>query len=80
MANARSFFMHMKVSADQFELRGDKLKHVPTGAVFWAGEKDVVLCDEGTAGKPIASGHDYDQEEIKQMAWEIFQQEKTSCV
>jgi hypothetical protein len=70
----------MKVSADQFELNGDKLTHVPTGAEFWAAEKDVALCDQGTAGKPLSSGHDYDPEEIKQMAWEIFQQEKTNCV
>src|SRR4051812_366499 len=79
-ANVRSFFMHKKVSADQFELRGDKLIHVPTGAQFWTAEKDVALCDEGRAGKPTSSGHDYNPEEIKQMAWEIFQQEKRSCV
>ena len=56
----------MKVSADQSEFNGDKLKHVPTGAEFWAGEK------EPTDRKPISSGHNYDSEEIKQMAWEIF--------
>jgi hypothetical protein len=72
--------MHMKVSADQFELRGEKLKHVPTGAEFWAGEKDVVLCDEGIAGKTLSSGHYYDPEEVKKVAWEIFRQEKSSCL
>jgi hypothetical protein len=72
--------MHMKVSADQFQLKGDKLTHVPTGAEFWAGQKDVVLCNEGVAGKPAFSGNDYKSEELKQMAWEIFQQEKTSCL
>jgi hypothetical protein len=70
----------MKVSADQFELRGDKLTHRPTGAEFWAGEKDVVLCDEGSAGKPASGGDEYDPEELKQMAWEIFKQERTSCL
>jgi hypothetical protein len=75
----RSFFMHMKVSADQFELNGEKLRHVPTGAEFWAAEKDVVLCDEGLAGKADFGGNDYDPEELKQVAWKIFQQERTSC-
>lgn len=70
----------MKVSADQFELNGDRLMHVPTGAEFWAAEKDVVLCDEGTAGKPLPKGDDYDPEDIKKMAWEIFQQEKARSV
>ena len=76
----RCSFMHMKVSADQFELKGDRLVHLPTGAEFWAGETDVVLCDEGVAGEPLSSGHDYDPEEIKRVAWEIFQQERTSCL
>ena len=72
--------MHMKVSADQFELKGDRLIHLPTGAEFWAGEKDVVLCDEGHAGEPLSSGHDYDPEELKRVAWEVFQQERTNCL
>jgi hypothetical protein len=72
--------MPVKVSADQFELDGDKLKHLPTGLEFWAGEKDVVLCDAGAAGRLLSSGHDYDAEEIKHMAWEIFQREKANCV
>jgi len=72
--------MHMKVSAEQFELKGDKLTHVPTGATFWAGEKDVALCDEGAAGKQLASGHHYDLEELKRVAWEILKQEKVSCL
>jgi len=72
--------MHMKVNADQFELKGEKLTHVPTGAEFWAAEKDVVLCDEGTAGRPVFGSNDYDLNELKQVAWEIFQQERTSCL
>jgi hypothetical protein len=67
--------MPMKVSVDQFELQGDKLTHVPTGAEFLAGEKDVLLCNEGVAGKPAFSGNDYKLEELK-----IFQQERTSCL
>jgi len=72
--------MHMKVSAHQFELNGEKLTHLPTGAKFWAGERAVVLCDEAAAGEPAFGGNDYDLEELKQVAWEIFQQEKTSCL
>jgi hypothetical protein len=70
----------MKISADQFELKGYRLTHVPTGAEFRAGDTDVVLCNEGAAGKPIFSGNDYDPDELKQVAWEIFQQEKVSCL
>jgi hypothetical protein len=72
--------MKVKVSADQFELDGEKLTHLPTGAKFWVGDKDVVLCDIGAAGQPASSGNDYDPEELKRMAWEIFQQERTSCL
>jgi hypothetical protein len=72
--------MHMKVSADQFQMKGDKLIHLPTGAEFWAAEKDVALCDEGAAGKPLPGGHDYDPEELKRVAWEIFQKERTNCL
>jgi hypothetical protein len=43
--------MHMKVSHEQFVIDGDRLTHQPTGAVFWMGDKDVVECDKGAAGK-----------------------------
>lgn len=72
--------MHMKGSADQFELKGDKLIHLPTGAEFWIGEKDVVLCDEGVAGKPLSAARDYVPEELKRVAGEIFQLERTKCL
>ena len=63
----------MKVSRDQFDLTGDKLTHTPTGTTFWVGEKDVVICEWGTAG----SG-DYDREEIRRAAEEIFRADKTT--
>jgi hypothetical protein len=72
--------MHMKVSHDQFVIDGDRLTHQPTGAVFWMGEKDVVECDWGSAGKPVFNGNDYDLEELKHAAWEVFRLEKTNCV
>ena len=62
--------MHMKVSAEQFVVDGEKLAHSPTGATFWLGEKDVALCD---AGNPdLASGHDYKIDELKNEAWHII--------
>jgi hypothetical protein len=68
--------MHKKVSAEQFILEGDRLTHIPRGAEFWLAERDVVLCDEGAAGKPVFSGNDYNSEELKSVAWEIFQLQK----
>jgi hypothetical protein len=64
--------MHMKVSREQFEMRGDQIVHVPTGATFWKGDEDIVRCDWGTAGQPLPSGHDYGREELKDAAHEIF--------
>src|SRR5687767_13652749 len=74
---AKEKAMHMKVSADQFTLNGDKLTHTPSGAVFWMGDKDVVLCEPGIAGREMTSGHEYDVEELKQAAWTILQTEKS---
>jgi hypothetical protein len=66
----REVSMHMKVSAEQFVVDGEKLAHSPTGATFWLGEKDVALCD---AGNPdLASGHDYKIDELKNEAWHII--------
>ena len=72
--------MHMKVSHDQFVIDGDRLTHQPTGAIFWMGKKDVVECDWGAAGKPVFNGNDYEPEELKQVAWEVFRLEKTKCI
>ena len=70
--------MHMRVSAEQFRLDGARLTHAPSGAVFWMGDKDVVLCEHGVAGQTMESGHDYDLEELKQTAWQILQAEKST--
>ena len=72
--------MRMKVSAEQFRLDRERLTHTPSGAVFWMGEKDVVLCEQGVAGQPLKSGHEYDIEELKQAAWQILQTEKSNCL
>ena len=62
--------MHMKVSAEQFVVDGDKLVHSPTGATFWLGDKDVALCDAGSPD--LASGHDYNIDQLKGEAWRIM--------
>jgi hypothetical protein len=72
--------MHMKVSHDQFEIHGDRLRHTPTGALFWMGETNVVNCDMGLAGRDMGGGHDYDPDELKQAAYEVFKLQKSACV
>jgi hypothetical protein len=72
--------MYMKVSHEQFVLDGERLTHQPTGAVFWIGQKDIVECDWGTAGKPVFSGNDYDPDELKEAAWEVFKLERARCI
>jgi hypothetical protein len=61
---------HMKVSAEQFLVEGDKLVHSPTGATFWLDDKDVALCEAGSPD--LASGHDYNIDELKGEAWRIM--------
>ena len=71
--------MRMKVSTEQFEIHGDRLRHAPTGALFWRTDSDVVACDLGLAGTEGA-GDSYDVEELKQSAWEAFKVQKASCL
>jgi hypothetical protein len=72
--------MHMKVSHEQFEIHGDRLRHAPTGALFWMGGNDVVLCELGLAGTNMGAGHDYDPAELKQAAYEVFKLHKATCI
>jgi len=72
--------MHLKVSHDQFEIDGDRLRHAPTGALFCIDEKDAVTCEPGLAGTRMGTGHDYDVEELKQAAYEIFKQQNSTCL
>lgn len=69
--------MHMKVTAEQFELNGDKLTHGPTGATFWMGDKGVVCCEPGRL--TMETGDDYKLDEIKDEAWRIMTIERRSC-
>jgi hypothetical protein len=70
--------MHMKVSHEQFVIDGDRLTPQRHGRVVLDGrEKDVVGCDKGAAGKAIFNGNDYDEDELKKTAWELFQLERT---
>ena len=70
----------MKVSHDQFEIHGDRLRHGPTGALFWMGETDVVSCDMGLAGTDLGAGNDYDPEQLTQAAYEVFRLQRARCV
>jgi hypothetical protein len=66
--------MHMKVMKEQFVLDGDKLTHMPTGATFWLGDKDVVACEQGRL--ELDTGDDYDLDELKEEPWHIMVQRK----
>ena len=72
--------MHMKVSPEQFEVRGEKLVHLPTGAVFWKTDKNIVNCDWGNAGETRTSGHDYDRDEVMEAAFQVFMLTRTEGV
>jgi hypothetical protein len=67
----------MKVMTEQFELNGDKLTHIPTGATFWMGDKDVVCCEPGRL--TLETGDDYKLDEIKNEAWHIMMVERKPC-
>ena len=69
--------MHKKVTAEQFELDGDKLTHRPTRATFWMGDKDVVCCEPGHL--TMETGDDYKLDEIKDEAWRIMIIERKPC-
>src|SRR5215217_6231459 len=56
---------------------GDKLTHVPTGATFWMGDKDVVCCEPGRLR--LETGDDYKLDELKDEAWRIMTVERKSC-
>ena len=70
--------MHMKVTAEQFVLNGDKLTHGPTGAMFWMGDRDVVCCEPGRL--TLETGDDYKLDELKDVAWHMMTVERKSCI
>jgi hypothetical protein len=65
----------MKVDHSQFVIDGDRLTHQPTGAVFLLRQKDVVNCDWGET--KLASGYDYDRNQLQEAVREIFLKEKS---
>ena len=69
--------MHMKVTAEQFVLEGEKLTHGPTGATFWIGDKDIVCCEPGRLN--LETGDDYKLDDLKAEAWRIMTIERKSC-
>jgi hypothetical protein len=70
--------MHSRVTTEQFQLNGDKLTHVPTGATFWMGEKDVVCCEPGHLS--LESGDDYELDEIKNESWRLSASRASSAI
>jgi hypothetical protein len=71
--------MSIKVSHDQFNIEGDKLTHVPTGAQFWMGETDVVVCDWAMAGQ-APEAIDFNRDELMRAAKELLESERTRCL
>jgi hypothetical protein len=67
----------MKVSTEQFLMRGDELCHEPTGARFRKVNLDIDVIDWGSAGAPLATGHRYEREEIEEGARDIVLQTRS---
>jgi hypothetical protein len=70
--------MSRKVTHDQFNIEGDRLTHAPTGAQFWMGQTDVVVCDWALAGQPPSV--DFDRDELMAAAKELLESERTRCL
>jgi hypothetical protein len=79
-AEQEKLVMYMKVSHNQFEADGDKLRHTPTGVLLRLSENDVVSCELGLGGTRTGAGDDYDVEQLKQAAWEIFKLQKNASL
>jgi hypothetical protein len=65
--------MHMKVDQSQFIIDGHRLTHEPTGSVFWMEEKGAVICEFRETR--LASGYDYDENELEATAREVLLKE-----
>ena len=63
---------------EEFVLDGDKLTHMPTGATFWLGDKDVVACERGRLH--LDSGRDYSLDELKETARRITIERKSTML
>ena len=55
-----------------FEVRGDRVLHKPSGAEFWMGEDGRVEC--GIVPSP------YDTEDLKKQALELMRIERGACL
>ena len=60
--------------------KSEACTHAPTGALFVMGESDVVSCEMGLAGTNLGGGRDYDVEEVRQAAYEVFKLQQSKCV
>jgi hypothetical protein len=62
----------MKVSKDQFLMKGERLIHEPTSAVLQKVELEPKWIARGNAGHPLPTGDCYDEEEILKVARELL--------
>jgi hypothetical protein len=72
--------MPLPVTPNQFELRQNRLIHVPTGAQFLLGESYIVIAEWGDAGQSHSHSGSYDPAEVKGVACEILENERTTCL
>ena len=71
--------MSLAVTPDQFEIRGDRIIHKPTGAEFVVQADNVVAFGWGLAGQPLGDGERFDPDTIKQVAVEVARDETGSA-
>ena len=64
--------MRIEVSKNQFLIKGDKLVHEPTGAVFLKDGFDVRAIDWGSANETLAAGDRYEPVDIEEAARDIL--------
>jgi hypothetical protein len=63
-----------KVTEEQFEWRGDKLVHIPTGASFVLGSQFI---NYGRAGDVLPDGRDFDRGDVRQVAHRLMVRKQT---
>ncbi len=63
----------IKPSREEFEIKGDVIRHVPTGYTmkFHPGSRDTGIAEIGQLGRPLADGRDYEPDDIREMVREL---------
>ena len=74
----------IRVEIEQFEWEGNVLIHVPTGAAFaWQNGKTrtgAVTTEWGTAGDVLASGDEFDPDEIDVLARRLMEEHQGASI